>query len=46
MEAMFRDLKASEIDVRIASERINGISLLLYKDARCVFVPMIGIIFL
>lgn len=34
MEAMFRDLKASEIDVRIASVKINGVSLLLYKDAR------------
>lgn len=34
MEAMFRDLKADEIDVRIASVKINGLSLLLYKDAR------------
>lgn len=34
MKAMFRDLKADEIDVRIASVKINGLSLLLYKDAR------------
>lgn len=31
---MFRDLKADEIDVRIAQVKQNGISLLLYKDAR------------
>jgi hypothetical protein len=30
----FRDLKASEIDCRIATVKPNGISLLLYKDAR------------
>lgn len=30
----FRDLKASEIDCRIAMVKPNGISLLLYKDAR------------
>ena len=31
---MFRDLKADEIDVRIAQIGDNWISLLLYKDAR------------
>ena len=31
---MFRDLKANEIDVRIAQVKGNGVSLLLYKDAR------------
>lgn len=31
----FRDLTAEEIEVRIGSVRKNGISLLLYKDARC-----------
>lgn len=30
----FRDLKADEIDVRVAQVLPNGISLLLYKDAR------------
>lgn len=30
----FRDLKANEIDCRIAMVKSNGISLLLYKDAR------------
>lgn len=34
MEYLFRDLKASEIDVRIAQVKANGVSLLLYKDAR------------
>lgn len=34
MENMFRDLKSDEIDVRIASVKANGITLLLYKDAR------------
>lgn len=34
MENMFRDLKAEEIDVRIAQVKQNGVSLLLYKDAR------------
>ena len=34
MENMFRDLKESEIDVRIATVNSNGLSLLLYKDAR------------
>lgn len=31
----FRDLRADEIDVRVATARQNGVSLLLYKDARC-----------
>lgn len=31
----FRDLKESDIDVRVASVKSNGLSLLLYKDARC-----------
>ena len=31
----FRNLKASEIDCRVASVKKNGCSLLLYKDARC-----------
>lgn len=31
---MFRDLRADEIDVRIAMVKSNGVSLLLYKDAR------------
>lgn len=30
----FRDLKSNEIDVRIAQVKQNGLSLLLYKDAR------------
>lgn len=34
MEYMFRDLKPDEIDVRIATVRENGVTLLLYKDAR------------
>lgn len=32
---MFRDLRADEIDVRIAQATEKGVSLLLYKDARC-----------
>lgn len=32
---MFRDLKASEIECRVAQAKVNGVSLLLYKDARC-----------
>lgn len=32
---MFRDLRADEIECRIAQARENGVSLLLYKDARC-----------
>ena len=35
MELKFRPLEASEIDVRMATVKENGISLLLYKDARC-----------
>lgn len=31
----FRPLTESEIDVRVASVKVNGLSLLLYKDARC-----------
>lgn len=30
----FRDLRADEIDVRVAQAKQNGVSLLLYKDAR------------
>lgn len=32
---MFRDLRADEIDVRVATCNEKGVSLLLYKDARC-----------
>lgn len=32
---MFRPLRADEIDCRIAQIKENGLSLLLYKDARC-----------
>jgi hypothetical protein len=35
MELKFRTLLASEIDVRMAKVKDDGISLLLYKDARC-----------
>lgn len=31
---MFRDLKADEIECRVAQAKANGVSLLLYKDAR------------
>lgn len=31
----FRTLRAEEIDVRLATVKNNGVSLLLYKDARC-----------
>lgn len=31
----FRTLRADEIDVRIGQIKENGLSLLLYKDARC-----------
>lgn len=31
----FRTLKATEIDVRVATVTEKGLSLLLYKDARC-----------
>lgn len=38
-ELNFRDLKADEIDVRVAmvkdTDKVKGVSLLLYKDARC-----------
>ena len=34
-ELKFRDLKAEEIECRIAMVKPNGLSLLLYKDARC-----------
>lgn len=34
MEAMFRDLKASEIDCRISQIGNDWLTLLLYKDAR------------
>ena len=33
-ELKFRDLKSDEIDVRVAMVKKNGVSLLLYKDAR------------
>jgi len=32
---MFRKLTANEIDCRVATVKDNGLSLLLYKDARC-----------
>lgn len=32
---MFRDLKADEIECRVAQATQMGVSLLLYKDARC-----------
>lgn len=35
MELKFRPLKENEIDVRVATVTQKGISLLLYKDARC-----------
>ena len=31
----FRDLTAEEIECRVAQAKANGVSLLLYKDARC-----------
>ena len=34
MEAMFRDLKANEIDCRVSQINEKGLTLLLYKDAR------------
>lgn len=34
MDYMFRDLKADEIDVRVAMCNEKGVTLLLYKDAR------------
>lgn len=33
-KSMFRDLRADEIEVRVALAKKNGVSLLLYKDAR------------
>ena len=35
MELKFRKLKADEIDCRVQQIKPNGLSLLLYKDARC-----------
>ncbi len=35
MKSTFRELRADEIDCRIAMVKANGLSLLLYKDARC-----------
>ncbi len=35
MELRFRPLRADEIDCRIAQQTEYGLSLLLYKDARC-----------
>lgn len=35
MNYKFRDLQAEEIECRIALVKNNGLSLLLYKDARC-----------
>ena len=35
MGLKFRDLRADEIDVRIGAVKDTGVSLLLYKDARC-----------
>lgn len=32
---MFRDLRADEIECRVAQVKPNGVSVLLYKDARC-----------
>ena len=32
---MFRDLRADEIEVRVAQAKESGVSILLYKDARC-----------
>lgn len=34
-KAMFRELHADEIECRVAQAKNNGVSLLLYKDARC-----------
>ena len=31
----FRDLRADEIDCRVAIVKDSGVSILLYKDARC-----------
>lgn len=35
MKEMFRDLRADEIDCRVSTCSEKGVSLLLYKDARC-----------
>lgn len=35
MSYKFRDLTADDIECRIAQVKANGLSLLLYKDARC-----------
>ena len=35
MENLFRTLRANEIDARVGTVKEKGISLLLYKDARC-----------
>lgn len=35
MELKFRKLRADEIDCRVQNIKQNGLSLLLYKDARC-----------
>ena len=35
MSNMFRDLRAEEIECRVAQANEYGVSLLLYKDARC-----------
>jgi hypothetical protein len=32
---MFRDLRADEIECRVAQAKDKGVSVLLYKDARC-----------
>lgn len=32
---MFRDLRADEIECRVSQAKQNGVSVLLYKDARC-----------
>ena len=32
---MFRDLRADEIECRVAQAKATGVSVLLYKDARC-----------
>ena len=31
----FRGLRADEIDIRVGTVTAKGVSLLLYKDARC-----------
>ena len=35
MDLSFRKLKPEEIECRIGQLKENGLSLLLYKDARC-----------